>query len=65
MIVLLAIYVMIFGDMKLKLTTVSSLSVSVAPDTHTWPGVAIFLQNLLIFFSSIVYKIGRTEESWN
>ncbi|KAK4304429.1 hypothetical protein Pmani_023620 [Petrolisthes manimaculis] len=39
--------------------------INVSVDTHTWPGVAIFLQNLLIFFSSIVYKIGRTEESWN
>ncbi|XP_073230601.1 transmembrane protein 50A-like [Porites lutea] len=29
-----------------------------------WPGVAIFLQNALIFFSAIVFKFGRTEESW-
>ncbi|KAK8721891.1 hypothetical protein OTU49_012624 [Cherax quadricarinatus] len=29
-----------------------------------WPGVAIFLQNMFIFFSSIIYKIGRSEENW-
>ncbi|XP_031559419.1 transmembrane protein 50B-like [Actinia tenebrosa] len=29
-----------------------------------WPGVAIFLQNALIFFSAFVFKFGRTEESW-
>lgn len=29
-----------------------------------WPGVAIFLQNALIFFSAIVFKFGRAEEHW-
>jgi len=29
-----------------------------------WPGVAIFLQNALIFFSAIVFKFGRSEEQW-
>ncbi|KAL5010620.1 hypothetical protein ScPMuIL_012925 [Solemya velum] len=29
-----------------------------------WPGIAIFLQNLLIFFSSLVFKFGRTEDLW-
>ncbi|XP_006821166.1 transmembrane protein 50A-like [Saccoglossus kowalevskii] len=29
-----------------------------------WPGVAIFLQNAFIFFASIVFKFGRTEELW-
>lgn len=33
-------------------------------DPQPWPGVAIFLQNALIFFSAIVFKFGRTEESW-
>lgn len=31
---------------------------------HQWPGVAIFLQNMLIFFGSIIYKIGRSEDNW-
>ncbi|KAL3881545.1 hypothetical protein ACJMK2_027974 [Sinanodonta woodiana] len=29
-----------------------------------WPGVAIFLQNALIFFSTIIFKFGRTEDLW-
>jgi len=34
------------------------------PET-TYPGVAIFLQNLLIFLSSLVYRFGRAEDNWN
>jgi len=29
-----------------------------------WPGVAIFLQNALIFFGGLIFKFGRTEEQW-
>jgi len=29
-----------------------------------YPGVAFLLQNLFIFFSSIVYKFGRSEDQW-
>lgn len=29
-----------------------------------WPGVAVFLQNIFIFFSSVIYKIGRSEDNW-
>lgn len=32
--------------------------------TLTYPGVAIFMQNALIFASSLVYKFGRSEELW-
>ncbi|XP_067675653.1 transmembrane protein 50A-like isoform X1 [Haliotis asinina] len=32
--------------------------------TPDWPGIAVFLQNALIFFSSIVFKFGRTEDLW-
>jgi hypothetical protein len=32
---------------------------------HVYPGVAIFLQNTLIFFSSLLYKFGRSEDHWN
>jgi len=32
--------------------------------TITYPGVAIFLQNFLIFVASLVYKFGRSEELW-
>ncbi|XP_076029236.1 transmembrane protein 50A [Oratosquilla oratoria] len=35
----------------------------VMPDMDPqWPGVAIFLQNMFIFFGSIIYKFGRVEE---
>ncbi|KAL9957672.1 hypothetical protein ACROYT_G034596 [Oculina patagonica] len=36
----------------------------VPADPEPWPGVAIFLQNALIFFSAIVFKFGRSEETW-
>ncbi|XP_025098627.1 transmembrane protein 50B-like [Pomacea canaliculata] len=29
-----------------------------------WPGIAVFLQNALIFFSAMVFKFGRTEDLW-
>jgi len=32
--------------------------------TITYPGVAIFMQNFLIFVASLVYKFGRSEELW-
>jgi len=31
---------------------------------HNYPGVAIFMQNILIFAASLVYKFGRSEELW-
>jgi len=31
---------------------------------HSYPGVAIFMQNLLIFGSSMLYKFGRSEDLW-
>ena len=31
---------------------------------YTYPGVAFFLQNLFIFFASITYKFGRSEDMW-
>jgi len=30
-----------------------------------WPPVSLLLQNVFIFLSSLVYKFGRSEESWN
>lgn len=38
----------------------------VVPGNHPdkWPGVAVFLQNALIFFGGLVFKFGRTEELW-
>lgn len=34
------------------------------PGMPEWPGVAVFLQNALIFFSSLIFKFGRTEDLW-
>ncbi|XP_033099179.1 transmembrane protein 50A-like isoform X2 [Anneissia japonica] len=31
---------------------------------EVYPGVAIFLQNFFIFFGSMIFKFGRTEELW-
>ncbi|CAH1227214.1 transmembrane protein 50B-like isoform X2 [Branchiostoma lanceolatum] len=31
---------------------------------NQYAGVAVFLQNALIFFSAIVFKFGRTEDLW-
>lgn len=31
---------------------------------HTYPGVAIFLQNACIFLASLIYKFGRSEDLW-
>ncbi|NP_001279304.1 transmembrane protein 50B isoform X1 [Callorhinchus milii] len=36
----------------------------VVPKVNVYPGLAVFFQNALIFFSSLVYKFGRTEELW-
>ncbi|XP_030055527.1 transmembrane protein 50B [Microcaecilia unicolor] len=36
----------------------------VAQNTAAYPGLAVFFQNVLIFFSTLVYKFGRTEELW-
>ncbi|ESO88903.1 hypothetical protein LOTGIDRAFT_203131 [Lottia gigantea] len=33
-------------------------------DIPDWPGIAVFLQNALIFFSGMVFKFGRTEDLW-
>ncbi|KAJ8686697.1 hypothetical protein QAD02_022491 [Eretmocerus hayati] len=30
----------------------------------SWPGVGLFLQNAFIFFGSLTYKFGRSEENW-
>ncbi|XP_008559668.1 transmembrane protein 50A [Microplitis demolitor] len=31
---------------------------------HSWPGVGLLLQNLFIFFGSLTYKFGRSEDQW-
>ncbi|XP_048459005.1 transmembrane protein 50B [Rhincodon typus] len=36
----------------------------VVPKINVYPGLAVFFQNALIFFSSLIYKFGRTEELW-
>ncbi|XP_072035327.1 transmembrane protein 50A-like [Amphiura filiformis] len=33
-------------------------------DRDPYPGVAIFMQNFLIFVGGLVFKFGRTEELW-
>ncbi|XP_041875630.1 transmembrane protein 50B-like, partial [Corvus kubaryi] len=36
----------------------------VTQNTNVYPGLAVFFQNALIFFSTLIYKFGRTEELW-
>ena len=39
--------------------------VYVAPQkVPIWPGIAVFMQNLLIFFATLVFKFGRSEDLW-
>lgn len=33
-------------------------------DTPVYPGVAVFLQNLFIFLSGLIFKFGRTEDEF-
>lgn len=35
------------------------------PDVAQWPGVGLFLQNLFIFLSSLMFRFGRSEELWS
>ncbi|XP_046650441.1 transmembrane protein 50A-like [Daphnia pulicaria] len=30
-----------------------------------WPGVGLFMQNLFIFLSSLMFRFGRSEELWS
>nr|AIN50147.1 transmembrane 50B-like protein [Salmo salar] len=36
----------------------------VVPKKDMYPGLAVFFQNALIFFSTLIYKFGRTEDLW-
>lgn len=36
----------------------------VTQNVDVYPGLAVFFQNALIFFSTLIYKFGRTEELW-
>ncbi|XP_043928880.1 transmembrane protein 50B isoform X1 [Protopterus annectens] len=36
----------------------------VVPKLEVYPGLAVFFQNALIFFSTLIYKFGRTEDLW-
>ncbi|KAJ8004592.1 hypothetical protein DPEC_G00137890 [Dallia pectoralis] len=36
----------------------------VVPEKSVYPGLAVFFQNTLIFFSTLIYRFGRTEDLW-
>ncbi|XP_034741111.1 transmembrane protein 50B isoform X2 [Etheostoma cragini] len=36
----------------------------VVPKKEVAPGLAVFFQNAFIFFSTLIYKFGRTEDLW-
>ncbi|XP_026862635.1 transmembrane protein 50B-like [Electrophorus electricus] len=36
----------------------------IVPGNPVYPGLSVFFQNLFIFFSTLMYKFGRTEDLW-
>jgi len=40
-------------------------TISPQPSKDVAPGVSVFLQNAFIFFATMIFKFGRTEELWD
>ncbi|VDM44741.1 unnamed protein product [Toxocara canis] len=57
-------FVLSFASLVAAIWIMFADYVLVLGDHPTWPGVALFLHNFLIFLASLVYKFGRTEELW-
>lgn len=57
-------FVLSFASLVAALWIMFADYVLVIGDHPTWPGVALFFHNFLIFTASLVYKFGRTEELW-
>uniref|UniRef100_A0A914UTB2 Transmembrane protein 50A n=2 Tax=Plectus sambesii TaxID=2011161 RepID=A0A914UTB2_9BILA len=57
-------FVLTFGSLVAAIWIMFADYVLNSSDQDSWPGVALFLQNFLIFLGSLVYKFGRTEELW-
>lgn len=57
-------FVLSFASLVAAIWIMFADYVLVVGDHPTWPGVALFFHNFLIFVASLVYKFGRTEELW-
>lgn len=61
---LLAGFILAFGSLIASMWIL--FQVYVVPHVQNpYPGVAVFLQNAFIFFATMVFKFGRTEELWD
>ncbi|XP_056910219.1 uncharacterized protein LOC130537416 isoform X1 [Takifugu flavidus] len=55
-------FMMMFGS--LIASTWILFGAYVVPKLGVAPGLAVFFQNVFIFFSTLIYKFGRTEDLW-
>uniref|UniRef100_H2ZAZ0 Transmembrane protein 50B n=1 Tax=Ciona savignyi TaxID=51511 RepID=H2ZAZ0_CIOSA len=58
-------FLLTFGALTASMWVLFGIYVVNTTHSNAYPGVAVFLQNALIFFATLVYKFGRTEELWD
>ena len=62
---ILLTFLAFFSDSKLTVEITGDLDeAKTFNPKYTYPGVAFFMQNLFIFFASVIYKFGRSEDMW-
>ncbi|KAM6986656.1 transmembrane protein 50B [Aplochiton taeniatus] len=55
-------FMMMFGSLIASIWIL--FGAYVMPKKEVAPGLAVFFQNAFIFFSTLIYKFGRTEDLW-
>ncbi|KAK7938585.1 hypothetical protein WMY93_001911 [Mugilogobius chulae] len=55
-------FMMMFGSLIASIWIL--FGAYVVPKKEVAPGLAVFFQNAFIFFSTLIYKFGRTEDLW-
>ncbi|TDH07144.1 hypothetical protein EPR50_G00121770 [Perca flavescens] len=55
-------FMMMFGSLIVSILIL--FGGYVVPKKEVAPGLAVFFQNAFIFFSTLIYKFGRTEDLW-
>nr|XP_026694166.1 transmembrane protein 50B-like [Ciona intestinalis] len=58
-------FLLTFGSLIAAMWVLFGIYVVNTTKGNSYPGVAVFLQNALIFFATLIYKFGRTEELWD
>nr|CAB3267106.1 transmembrane protein 50B-like [Phallusia mammillata] len=58
-------FLLAFGSLIASMWVLFGVYVVNTTHKDAYPGVAVFLQNALIFFATITFKFGRTEELWD